>query len=278
MAQSRARSHSPSALACGSRRVDDATPSPEQAVDHDVDAAEVGQRVDLDVEVGRLGQQLAHASRRRGSRPARRTRRRGAGGRPGSRRRRWRRRPCRRTGRARAARAARGRSVADPVLGCDSSDASTPPRVELEIGGRPSAAAMSSRRAVGEHDDVRHLGLRHVAGAVDAERGAGRRRPRDAEAGVGRQRELDRRVAERAADRLGLGATSTWQRSSDVPGASVAGSATSVRSSVPLDGVGPGAGRRTRASICGSTQRGLLVDVEPGEQELDAVAEAAERS
>ncbi len=48
----------PLGLGVEARRGRDATA--EQAVHHDVDAAEVGQREDLDVELGRLGQQLAH--------------------------------------------------------------------------------------------------------------------------------------------------------------------------------------------------------------------------
>ena len=55
----RDRAHSPSPLACGSKRVDAATPVAEQALDDHVDRAEVGQQVHLDVEVGGLRQQGA---------------------------------------------------------------------------------------------------------------------------------------------------------------------------------------------------------------------------
>ena len=61
MCTSRERSHSPSPLACGSNRVLRGDAVAEQPVDDDVDAAEVGQRVDLDVEVRRLGHQPADA-------------------------------------------------------------------------------------------------------------------------------------------------------------------------------------------------------------------------
>ncbi len=54
---SRERTHSPSPLACGSNRVDAATPSPSRPADQHVDRAEVRQHVDLDVEAGRLRHQ-----------------------------------------------------------------------------------------------------------------------------------------------------------------------------------------------------------------------------
>ena len=56
----RDRAHSPNPLACGSNRVEAATPSAQQPVDHDVDPTEVGQRVHLDVEVAGLGEQVPH--------------------------------------------------------------------------------------------------------------------------------------------------------------------------------------------------------------------------
>ena len=103
----RERTHSPSPLACGSNRVEAATPSPSRPrIDH-VDRAEVGQHVDLDVEVARLGDQLADLARADQL---------GQPGDPGvvllggrrwrPRARCWRRRPCRRSGRARRCRAA----------------------------------------------------------------------------------------------------------------------------------------------------------------------------
>ena len=57
MSTCRDRAHSPRPLAWGSNRVDAATLA-QQPVHHHVDAAEVGQRVHLDLEVPGLRQQV----------------------------------------------------------------------------------------------------------------------------------------------------------------------------------------------------------------------------
>ena len=58
----RERSHSPSPLACGSNRVDAATPWPSRPWTTTLTAPRLGSSADVDVEVGRLGQQLADAA------------------------------------------------------------------------------------------------------------------------------------------------------------------------------------------------------------------------
>ena len=199
----RDRSHSPRALAWGSKRVLAATPSPSSPWISTLTPCEVGQLEDLDLEVLRLRDELADpVDRHELAQPLGPLRRDAPPRAPTARR--WRRRPCRPTGRARRCRAAIRRVMA--LVG-DTGD---------RVGGRGLVLGLG-RGLVGHRrigDDLgRPVGEVHgvldgvavdVRRSVDAVRRRGARRGGQREARVRRERELDRRSGERLADRTGV--------------------------------------------------------------------------
>ena len=142
----RERSHSPSALACGSKRALDGDALAEQPVDDEVEGAQVRQHVARDRQLRRLGEQRG-AARRRSARgePALRRRR------CGPRRRRWRCRPCRRSGPRRPCPSghARRRRAAARLA------AAAARRRRPSGAASRSAGSIGDRRAVGEDGHVR---------------------------------------------------------------------------------------------------------------------------
>ena len=173
----------------------------EQAVDDDVDAAEVGQHVDVDLEVVGLGDQLADPAR------AHQLRQPGGPGLP-------------------ARVAVVGDPEADVGVAALVARAGVHERAErhpaVERVGRVRGRARAAPAGVGVGDGevgrvgdllaaavgvdhrVVHLRAVDVLRPVDAVGRRLLRRGGHREAGVRRQRELDRRAGERAADRVGL--------------------------------------------------------------------------
>ena len=259
----RPRSHSPTALPCGSNRVLAATPAPEQPVDHDVDRPQVRQRVHGDRQLGRLGQQLADLlGRERRRQPGRALVR----ARPQP--------DVRRPALVPAARAGH-RTQRRPPGGSADSRALPAGWAERDSS---SGAGHGGRRdvdagAVGQDGDVRHLGLRHVGRGVDAERRAVAGRRGEVEAGIAGQRHLDRGAAERPADdvRRGVERLAAQQHAG-------AGLGVGVR---PLDAeLRPhqlGRPRRQRRLELRPGERRLGLDPVAGEHEGDLVAVTAQR-
>ena len=121
--------------------------------------------------------------------------------------------------------------------------------------------------AVGEHGHVVDVGGGDVGGGEHAVRLGVAGRRGDVEAGVRRQRQLDRRAAERPADRL---------RVRTAHDAVQQGAGLLLGGGVGVVGAGQRP-RRVEAGELLAHERRLGLDVEAGEHEHDLVAEPADR-
>ena len=207
MSRVRPRSHSPTALPCGSKRVLAATPRPSSPSTTTFTARRFGSACTVTGSSAASGSSSRTLSGVSVGRQPRAGRRRCA-----PRARRSPSRPCPRCGPA-PPRPSGARRVGPCGQSC-------PGRGRL----RRSPGAGACRRghvdpgAVGQDGDVRDGVLRHERGRVDAERRPVAGRRRQVEAGVARQRHLHGRPAERPADDLGRGiqrrrsAAARWRR------------------------------------------------------------------